>query len=91
MNEQEIIQAEKLDIWFMLAEFCEKLVDLTGTLNLYFIPTLLFVAVFVFIFGGNVPGVFLGLFIVEAVGWTLFGLFALLRKHCMKKVHEYGW
>lgn len=91
MNEQEIIQAKKADIYFSASVLCDVLMDGTSLVCLLLVPLLLLVADLVFVVGGNVPGVFLGLFIAEAVGWTLFGLFALLREQCMKRLMEYGW
>ena len=90
MTEQEIIQAEKGFMWLRLSELYQKFAGVVGAIGLGLIPALLFVALFVFIAGGNVLGVFLWLGILEIIGWTLFGLCMLLGKHCAKKFREFA-
>ena len=85
MTEHEIIRAEKGFMWLRLSELFQNVAGVVGTLGLGFIPALLLVAVFVFIAGGNVPGVFLWLGILEIISWALFGLCMLLGMHYEKK------
>ena len=85
MTKQETIQAEKGFMWLQLSELFQNIAGVVGTLGLGFIPALLFVAVIVFIAGGNVPVVFLWLGILEIISWSLFGLCMLLGMHYNKK------
>lgn len=77
-------------MWLRLSEFFQKLAEAMAMIGLYFIPTFLFVAAFVFIADGNVPGVFLWLGISEIISWMLFGLCVLLEKHFEKKFQEFA-
>ena len=90
MTEQEIIQAEKGFVWLRLSEFFQNVAGVVGAIGLSLIPSLLFVALFVFIAGGNVAGVFLWLGILEIISWTLFGLCMLLAKHYEKNFLEFA-
>ena len=90
MTEHEIIQAEKGFMWLHLSELYQNLAGVVGTIGLGLIPALLFVALFVFIAGGTVPGVFLWLGISEIISWALVGLCVLLGKHYEKKFLEFA-
>lgn len=90
MTEPNITQAEKGFMWLQLSELYQKLAEITAMIGLGLIPALLFVAVFAFIFGGNVPGALCWLGISEIFSWALFGLCTVLGKHYEKKFLEFA-